>query len=106
MDAGDHVRRFNAAVTSGDWRAFVGQFSDDAVMEFVGPPIGPFSGRDAIEGAYAANPPDDTIEVDGAATTHGDQLDIPFRWTSTGERGVLRLTERSGQIARMVIAFT
>ncbi len=52
----EHVRFFNVAVDTRDWSDFVARFSDDAVLEFVGPPIGPFSGRSAIAKAYAAEP--------------------------------------------------
>ena len=47
----EHVARFNAAVESGDWAPMLEQFADDAVLEFRGIPVGPFSGRDAIAAA-------------------------------------------------------
>jgi hypothetical protein len=105
VDGSDHIGLFNAAVVSGDWGAFVGHFSADAVMEFIGPSIGPFVGRAAIADAYATSPPDDTIEPDGPVASEGDDLIVPFRWSSTRDRGVLRITQRSGQIERMVVSF-
>jgi steroid Delta-isomerase len=42
------VQAFNAGVRSGDWSALVELFADDAELEFVGIPVGPFRGREAI----------------------------------------------------------
>jgi steroid delta-isomerase len=103
---GEHVRLFNAAVDSGVWDAFVARFADDAVLEFVGPPVGPFVGRAAIYEAYTQSPPDDTIELDGPAVTRGDNVVVPYRWTTTGATGTMRFTERGGHIARLVVTFT
>jgi steroid Delta-isomerase len=55
------VQAFNAGVRSGDWSALVELFADDAELEFVGIPVGPFRGREAIGEAYRAQPPDDEI---------------------------------------------
>jgi steroid delta-isomerase len=73
VDLDEHVRLFNAAVGTGNWGSFVEQFSDDAVLEFVGPPVGPFKGKAAIASAYATSPPDDGIQLDGTATTGGNE---------------------------------
>ena len=105
MDVDDHIRVFNAAVLSHDWSAFVARFADDAVVEFVGVPTGPFSGRDAIAEAYAQSPPDDTIEPIGTATIDADELVVPYRWVTTGATGTMRFTGRAGQIQRLVITF-
>jgi steroid delta-isomerase len=101
----EHVRRFNAAVDSGVWTAFVEQFADDAVLEFVGPPVGPFAGRAAIAEAYARNPPDDEVELAGPVRTDGDELVVPYRWVSTGATGTMRVSERAGRIVRLVVTF-
>jgi steroid delta-isomerase len=52
--AEEHVASFNAAVVSGDFTELVHRFHPDAVLTFVGPPVGPFAGREAIAAAYAA----------------------------------------------------
>jgi steroid Delta-isomerase len=57
----DYVERFNASVRSGDWRPMLEFVAPDAVLEFVGIPVGPFVGREAIGEAYRARPPDDEI---------------------------------------------
>lgn len=59
----EHVGRFNEAVRSGDFGPMLELFADDAVLEFRGVPVGPFHGRDAIDAAYRAQPPDDEVEI-------------------------------------------
>jgi steroid Delta-isomerase len=102
---GEHVRSFNAAVDSGVWDVFVERFADDAVLEFVGPPVGPFAGRAAIYEAYTQSPPDDTIELDGPAVARGDEVVVPYRWMATGATGTMRFTQRGSHIARLVVTF-
>ena len=43
-----YIEGFNTAVTTGDWSTLISGLHPDAVMTFVGPPVGPFVGRDAI----------------------------------------------------------
>ena len=101
----EHVRLFNTAVRAGEWSAFVAQFTDDAVLEFVGPRVGPFRGRAAISEAYRQNPPDDEISIDGPSVAEGDELVVPYRWVATGATGTMRFTRRAGGIARLVVTF-
>jgi steroid Delta-isomerase len=105
FDLDEHVRLFNAAVDSGDWISFVEQFAEDAVLEFVGPPVGPFTGRAAIHEAYVRNPPDDKIELDGPVAVHSGELVVPYKWVATGATGTMRVTERAGRIVRLVVTF-
>lgn len=105
MDVDDHIREFNGAVLSHDWSAFVGRFTDDAVVEFVGVPAGPYIGRDAIAAAYEQNPPDDTIELAGEPASESGELVVPYRWVTSGETGRMRFTERGEKIGRLVISF-
>ncbi|HEX7133769.1 MAG TPA: nuclear transport factor 2 family protein, partial [Iamia sp.] len=80
--------------------------ADDAVVEFVGPPVGPFEGREAIAAAYAAMPPDDTISMVTAPTVDGDETVVPYRWDATGATGTMRLTDApDDRLARLVITF-
>jgi hypothetical protein len=58
-----HVQTFNAAVRSGNFSPLVALFAEDATLEFVGVPAGPFHGREAISAGYAAHPPTDTLTV-------------------------------------------
>ncbi len=106
MNADEHVAAFNTAVRSGDWDAFADRFAADAVLAFVGPPVGPFTGRDAIASAYAAQPPDDTISISGEIALDGDETVVPYRWDATGATGTMRLTgSASGKVARLVVTF-
>lgn len=105
MDVDDHVRVFNAAVLNHDWSAFVARFADDAVVEFVGVPAGPYVGRDAIAAAYEHSPPDDTIEAVGAPSVEAGETVVPYRWTTSGATGTMRFTERDNQIGRLVVTF-
>jgi steroid delta-isomerase len=102
---GEHVRSFNAAVDSGVWDTFVERFADDAVLEFFGPPVGPFVGRAAIYGAYTQSPPDDTIELDGPEVVIGDEVVVPYRWMASGATGTMRFTRRGTHIARLIVTF-
>jgi hypothetical protein len=74
-------------------------FAEDAEVVFEGIPVGPFRGRDEIAAAYAAQPPDDEIVLlDGDGT---------YAWAREPEipAGRMFLTERDGQIARLVIRY-
>jgi steroid Delta-isomerase len=106
IDAEAHVAAFNTAVTSGDWDAFSARFADDATLAFVGPPVGPFTGREAIAAAYAAQPPDDTISLVGPPTTEGDETVVAYRWDGTGATGTMRFTAApDGLLARLTVTF-
>jgi steroid delta-isomerase len=96
---GEHVERFNAGVRSGDFGPMVAAFAEDAELVFEGIPVGPFAGREAIGEAYAAQPPDDEIVLlDGDGT---------YAWAGEPEvpAGRMLLTERDGEIARLVIRY-
>ncbi len=103
--ADDHVEAFNHAVTVGDWKSFTDRFTEDAVLELVGPPVGPFIGRQAIFDAYTENPPDDTIHIRGSVVEHGAEIAVPYAWATTGATGSMFLTLRSHKIARLKVTF-
>jgi hypothetical protein len=96
------VAAFNEGVRTGDWALLVELFTDDAVLEFVGIPVGPFRGRAAIGEAYRAQPPDDEIVV---LEDRGDSA--VYAWSRNPERraGELHLEERDGAIARLRILY-
>src|SRR5688572_8672498 len=95
----EHVERFNAGFGSGDFGPMVAAFSEDAELVFEGIPVGPFVGREAIGEAYRAQPPDDEIVL-------LDQ-DGTYAWASVPNvpAGQIFLTERDGEIARLVIRY-
>lgn len=100
----EHIAAFNAAVRSSDWDAFAARFATDARMEFVGVPVGPFVGRDAIAAAYRMNPPDDTMVV--RAEWAEDLVDVVrFAW-DRGGTGTMRITwTGSGAVTNLSVAF-
>jgi hypothetical protein len=103
--AEDHVDAFNQAVRTGDWSSFADRFAEDAVLEFVGPPVGPFIGRAAILGAYIESPPHDTIEMNGPVVVKGAELVIPYRWNATGSTGTMIMIMRSDTIEYLTVTF-
>ena len=100
----EHAERFNAAVESGDFGPLVELFADDAVLEFVGVPAGPFVGRDAIAAAYAAQPPDDALDVPRGLRGSGRDVRRAVRVAARRHRDDARSRSRSGRIARLVVA--
>ena len=105
MDVVGYVQAFNDAVGTGDWDEVIGRFSDDAVVEFRGPPVGPFDGKAAIARAYRRSPPTDTIELAGDIVIDGDVVVAPYRWCGTGAGGTMRFRVADGLIRRLVVTF-
>ena len=103
MDVAAYVQAFNEGVETGEWDRFVEYFSDDAVMEFEGPPAGPLTGKAAIRLAYRQQPPDGTIELVGPTFHDDDVLVAPYRWTATGGTGTMRFETTDGLISRLII---
>ena len=102
-----HVERFNEGVRSGDFSPMLGHFTEDASLEFVGVPVGPFEGKPAIARAYREQPPDDEIDLLDVAEVNGEIIVAPYAWRrDTGQKaGELRLSVRDGLIARLVVTF-
>jgi hypothetical protein len=95
----EHVERFNEGVRTGDFGPMVEAFADEAELVFVGIPVGPFVGPEAIGEAYRAQPPDDEIVLlDGDGT---------YAWAAEPQvpAGQLFLTERDDEIVRLVIRY-
>jgi steroid Delta-isomerase len=101
-----HVDRFNRAVRSGQWDELTSYFADDAELRFEGVPVGPFEGRETIERAYREQPPDDEVLILDS-DEFGDETIAGYAWAAEPERraGEMRLTERDGRIARLVVTF-
>jgi steroid Delta-isomerase len=89
----EYVARFNEGVRTGDWSRLLELLTEDCELEFVGIPVGPFHGREAIAAAYREQPPDDEIVL----------LDGGPRYAWAGEpgrpAGELHLVERDGAVA-------
>ena len=105
--AARHVETFNTAVRSGDFGPLVGLFAQDASLEFVGVPVGPFEGRDAIAAAYAAQPPTDTMTVLTVRVEDDGTVVEPFSWSADGgaRSGEMRLVTDGDRIRRLVVVF-
>lgn len=101
-----HVELFNAGVRSRDFGPMLEHFTDDAELVFEGVPVGPFTGRDAIAAAYAAQPPEDQLDVLGVERD-GETIVVPYSWhRDAGRRsGRMVFTMRDGRISRLVVAF-
>jgi hypothetical protein len=100
------VSTFNAGVRTGDFRAFVDMFTDDAVIDFEGiPERGPIEGRDAIAARYRDDPPDDEIRIN-RWKVQDNTLVAEFFWNDVPEAiGGCFVTEpRDDRIARLTIA--
>jgi steroid Delta-isomerase len=96
------VEGFNQGVRTGDWAPMLELFHEDAELEFVGIPVGPFAGRDAIGEAYRSQPPDDEIVV---LVDRGDTA--VYAWSKDAElaAGELHVEEREGRIARLRVLY-
>jgi cysteine desulfurase/selenocysteine lyase len=101
----DHVERFNAGVRTGDFGPMVAHFSPDARLEFVGIPVGPFEGREAIDAAYREMPPDD--ELDHISVDEPDRPTVVGRyaWRRDGATGTMTLGHRDGEITDLRVEF-
>ena len=101
-----HVDRFNRAVRSGEWEELTSYFTDDGELRFEGVPAGPFEGRETIARAYREQPPDDEVRILDTDQV-GDETIAGYAWAADPERraGEMRLTERDGRIARLVVTF-
>lgn len=102
----DHVRRFNEGVRTGDFAPMAAGFTEDAEMYFEGVPVGPFVGRDAISAAYRDQPPDDEVKIFDADERDG-VIVARYAWLRDERRqaGEMRLSQRNGQIHKLVVTF-
>jgi steroid delta-isomerase len=101
-----HVELFNAGVRTGDFAPMLEQFTDDAELRFEGVPAGPFAGKQKIADAYAANPPDDEIDI--VSAEEGDhEIVARYAWRADEGRpaGRMIITPRGERIARLVVTF-
>ncbi|MDP9275905.1 MAG: nuclear transport factor 2 family protein [Chloroflexota bacterium] len=102
----EHVRRFNEGVRTGDFAPMAAAFAEDAEMRFEGVPVGPFVGRDAIAAAYRDQPPDDEVEIFDTEERDGFIV-ARYAWLGDEGRqaGEMRISQRNGQIQKLVVTF-
>jgi steroid delta-isomerase len=98
-----YVQRFNDGARSGEWEPMLELLAPDAELEFVGIPVGPFVGRDAIGEAYRTQPPDDELVL--LETRCAGRA--VYAWAKEAERpaGELHLEERDGAIVRIRVLY-
>ncbi len=79
-----HVAVFNDCVATGEFAPLVDLFDERARLAFVGVPVGPFVGRDAIAAAYEQQPPDDTMEIRNRWVEADGLVVEEFSWSRDG----------------------
>jgi len=101
-----HVDLFDQAIRTGAFAPMLEQFTEDAELVFEGVPAGPFVGRQAIADAYAANPPDDEIEILSVEEST-DPIVAHYAWKADEgrEAGRMIVTPRGDEIAKLVVTF-
>jgi hypothetical protein len=99
----DYVERFNDGARTGEWAPMLELLAPDAELEFVGIPVGPFLGRDAVGEAYRTQPPDDELVLLDPRGEHG----AVYAWAREPERaaGELHLEERDGLVTRIRVLY-
>jgi steroid Delta-isomerase len=99
----DYVERFNAGVRTGEWEPMLELVAPDAELEFVGIPVGPYLGRDAIGEAYRVQPPDDELVL----LEPRGELGAVYAWAKDPTRpaGEMHLEEREGEIVRIRVLY-
>ena len=80
----EHIELFNLGVRTGDFSQMARALHPDVDMRFVGIPVGPFRGRDAVEAAYLAQPPDDEI-VPLELHVDGDVGTAEYSWSADAD---------------------
>ena len=99
----DYVECFNAGVRSGEWEPMLDLVAPDAELEFMGIPVGPFAGREAIGEAYRAQPPDDELVLLDRLGEGG----AVYAWAKDPARpaGEVHIEERDGGITRIRVLY-
>jgi len=98
-----HVAAFNDAVARGEYERLAERFVEDAVMSFVGVPVGPYVGRSAILAGYREMPPDDTMEI--ISVQSESEIDtVRFLW-SKGGAGTMAMRWENDLLAELTVVF-
>jgi hypothetical protein len=95
-----HLAAVNAVAAGGDARHLAGGLTPDCTMTFVGIPVGPFVGREAVVAAYRANPPDDQVVVLDRQLTEG-RIEATYAWSAEPGRPAGRIIlELEGELVK------
>lgn len=101
-----HIALFNQGVRSGNFGPMLEQFTDNSELLFEGIPVGPFQGKAAIAAAYAAQPPDDEIEV-LEMREQGETMLAAYAWRAAPGKhaGEMIITPAGDKIARLLVRY-
>lgn len=101
-----HIALFNQGARSGDFGPMLEQFTDDSELLFEGIPVGPFRGKAAIAAAYAAQPPNDEIEVLEIDAQEG-KIRGAYAWRANPGKhaGEMIISLAGDKIARLLIRY-
>ncbi|MEU4396315.1 hypothetical protein [Kribbella sp. NPDC023855] len=95
-----HIAAVNAVAAGGDAEQLAGGLTADCTMTFVGIPVGPFEGREAVVAAYRANPPDDQVVVLDSSFGEG-RIEATYAWSAEPDRPAGRvLLELDGDLVK------
>lgn len=98
-----HVTLFNTGVRTGDFAGWLATFTDDVTAVYVGLPIGPFHGRDALAKAYMDHPPSSTMRV-LAHEAGPEWVRARFVWDAAPDSGgVFGLELRGGLVCALTV---
>lgn len=99
---------FNDGVRSRNFGPMTSHFHDTAEMSFEGIPVGPFKGLEAIERAYATQPPDDEIVILNVREKHGENvITCDYAWSKKPKvrAGQLTLSTRGDMIEKLTVRY-
>ncbi|WP_433006289.1 hypothetical protein [Kribbella sp. CA-294648] len=95
-----HIAAVNAVAAGGDAEQLAAGLTPDCTMTFMGIPVGPFEGRDAVVAAYRANPPDDQVVVLDSKLGEG-RVEATYAWLADPGRPAGRvLLELEGDLVK------
>jgi steroid Delta-isomerase len=102
-----YVAAVNRGVREGNWADMLALLREDAEMEFVGIPVGPFHGREAIETAYRNQPPDDELILLDRLHEQRGALVATYAWAQEPARpaGELHLWEADGEVTSVRVLY-
>jgi hypothetical protein len=98
----EYVRRHDEGVRKGEFAPLAALFDVNASMLFVGVPLGPFYGRDAIHQAFREQPPSGELQIISLDEGRDRTVRATFG-SGTDREGSLTLTTRDGLIDQLVI---
>jgi steroid Delta-isomerase len=95
-----HIAAVNGVVAGGDADQLAAGLTPDCTMIFLGIPVGPFEGREAVVAAYRTNPPDDQVVVLDSQFGE-DRIEATYAWATEPGRPAGRvILELDGDLVK------